>query len=91
MAEGIALVQPQKRDEYTCVEPFVAIAKSQVPVFFGEPNGVPTDIFFLICSPDSTEHIQILGKVCQKAANPKFLESIRNASTPNEMMDAIRE
>lgn len=91
MAEGIALVHPQKRDEYTCVEPFVAIAKSQTPVFFGEPNGVPTDIFFLICSPDSTEHIQILGKVCQKAANPRFLGSIRNASTPNEMMDAVRE
>lgn len=89
MAEGIALVHPQTRDEYTCEAPFIAIAKTQKPVFFGEANGVPTDIFFLICSADPQEHIQILAKLCLAIANTKLLEALRDAETPEEMMAAI--
>lgn len=89
MAEGIALVHPQTRDEYTCEAPFIAIAKTSKPVFFGEENGVPTDIFFIVCSPDAQEHIQLLAKLCQAIAKGKLLNALREATSPDEMMAAV--
>ncbi|MGN0866161.1 MAG: PTS sugar transporter subunit IIA [Oligosphaeraceae bacterium] len=89
MAEGIALVHPLARDEYTCQEPFLAVAHSQSPVFFGEPSGVPTDLFFLLCSPDPEEHLHILAQLCQLATSKEFLLALRQATTPQEMMAAF--
>lgn len=90
MAEGIALCHPQTRDEYTCEQPFIAVGKTAKPVFFGEANGVPTDIFFVVCSADSDEHIQMLGKLCTAIAGGKLLEALREAETPEEMMEAMQ-
>ncbi len=89
MAEGIALVHPLTRDEYTCQEPFLAVAHSQTPVFFGEPSGIPTDLFFLLCSPDPQEHLQLLAQLCQLATHKTFLPALRQATTPQEMMAAF--
>lgn len=89
MAEGIALVHPQTRDEYTCEAPFIAIAKTSKPVFFGEANGVPTDIFFVVCSADAQEHIQLLAKLCKAIENGKLLNALREAESPEEMMAAV--
>ena len=91
MAEGIALVHPLARDEYICQEPFLAVAQAQNPVFFGAPNGIPTDLFFLLCSPTPEEHLQILAELCQRAETPNFLQGLRNAHTPQEMLDVFRE
>ena len=91
MAEGIALVHPLARDEYICQEPFLAVAHAQNPVFFGEPNGIPTDLFFLLCSPNPEEHLQILAELCQRAETPNFLQGLRNAHTPQEMLDVFRQ
>ena len=90
MAEGIALCHPQTRDEYTCEQPFIAVGKTTRPVFFGEANGVPTDIFFVICSADPNEHIQMLAKLCMAVGNDKFLSALREAATPEEMLEAMQ-
>lgn len=89
MAEGIALVHPMSRDEYTCVEPFLAIAHTRAPIHFGEENGTPTDLFFLICALDPREHLEILGKLCRLAAEGTFLQQLREAATPEEMLQAV--
>lgn len=89
MAEGIALVHPLSRDEYICEAPFIAIAKANPPVHFGEENGVPTDIFFLVCSANPEEHIQLLAKLCQAIVDGKFLSALRAAESPEEMMAAV--
>ena len=89
MAEGIALVHPLTRDEYSCQEPFLAVARSQSPVFFGEPSGIPTDLFFLLCSPNPEEHLFILAQLCQLATQKEFLQTLREATTPQEMMAAF--
>lgn len=90
MAEGIALVHPMDRDEFLCEGPFLAVGHSTVPVFFGEADGVPTDLFFLICSTDPEEHLQILAKLCQAIADGKVLEALRAAETPEEMLAAFQ-
>jgi mannitol/fructose-specific phosphotransferase system IIA component (Ntr-type) len=91
MAEGVALVHPERRDEYICEAPFIAVARTQQPVFFGEAYVIPTDIFFVISAPDNLEHLHILAHVCQIIGNTKLLDELRSAATPDEMMDAIRD
>lgn len=89
MAEGVAIVHPQTRDEYICQKPFVAVAKSHVPVFFGEANGVPTDLFFLVCSADPDEHLRLIAEVARKILDPKFLAALRAAESPQELLQTL--
>ncbi len=91
MPEGIALVHPQRRDEYTCEAPFVAIARAAQPSFFGEPDGGLTDLFFVVCSPDSKEHLALLAHICTLIATTPLLERLRAAETAEEMLAAVHE
>ena len=90
MPEGVALVHPENRDEFLCEEPFVCIAKAQTPVFFGEENGGTTDLFFVIAGPDSELHLRLLGLICQLIASTPLLENLREATTPEEMLEAVQ-
>jgi mannitol/fructose-specific phosphotransferase system IIA component (Ntr-type) len=90
MAEGVALVHPERRDEYICEAPFIAVARSERPVHFGEADGIPTDIFFVISAPDNTEHLKILSHVCRVIMESGLLDALRNAATPQEMLDAVK-
>ena len=89
MREGAALVHPEGIDEYLCEGPFLAVAKAVVPVFFGEPNGVPTEFFFVIASPDPAEHLHILAEICRRIAEENLLEKLREAQSPEEMLTAL--
>ncbi len=90
MAEGVALVHPESRDEFLCEGPFVAIAKAAQPVFFGEENGGATDLFFVLASPDNTEHLQLLASICRLIENTDLLTRLREAQTPEEMLAAVQ-
>ena len=90
MAEGVALVHPNRRDEYICEGPFVAIARSERPVFFGEADGIPTDIFFVVSSPDNLEHLHILARVCEILLKSNLLTALREAQSPEEMLAAVQ-
>ena len=91
MSEGVALVHPENRDEFLCEEPFVCIAKARTPVFFGEENGKPTDLFFVIAGPDDAQHLRLLSRICQLIATTTLLQKLREAETPEEMFEAIQE
>ncbi|MBR6470909.1 MAG: PTS sugar transporter subunit IIA [Victivallales bacterium] len=90
MAEGVALVHPENRDEYLCEAPFICIAKAQTPVFFGEENGGVTDLFFVIAGPDSELHLRLLAQICQLISSTPLLETLRAATTPEEMLAAVQ-
>ena len=91
MAEGVALVHPENRDEFLCEDTFVCIAKAQTPVFFGEENGGTTDLFFVIAGPDSELHLRLLARICQLISTTSLLEKLREATTPEEMLAAVQE
>ncbi|MBR4124661.1 MAG: PTS sugar transporter subunit IIA [Victivallales bacterium] len=90
MAEGVALVHPENRDEFLCEDTFVCIAKAQTPVYFGEENGGATDLFFVIAGPDSELHLRLLARICQLISTTPLLERLREATTPEEMLAAVQ-
>ena len=91
MASGIALVHPAERDEFLFEEPFLCLAKTEQPVFFGEADGLPTDIFFLIASRDSDLHIKMLARICRLCELTNLLADLRSAETAEDMLDALRK
>jgi len=90
MSSGIALVHPAERDEYLFEEPFLCLARAVQPVFFGETDGLPTDIFFLIASTDSDLHIKMLARICRLCELTNLLTDLRAAESSEEMLDALR-
>jgi mannitol/fructose-specific phosphotransferase system IIA component (Ntr-type) len=66
------------------------LARAVQPVFFGEADGLPTDIFFLIASTDSDLHIKMLARICRLCELTNFLTDLRAAESSEEMLDALR-
>ena len=89
MDNGAALVHPAERDEYLFEAPFICLARAARPVFFGEINGQPTDLFFLIGCEDSDLHVKILGKLCLLFNETSLLADLRMAEDADEMRAAL--
>ncbi len=89
MDNGAALVHPAQRDDFLFEAPFICIARSERPVFFGELNGQTTDLFFLIACEDSDLHVKILGKLCLLFTETPLLAGLRQAETIDDMRAAL--
>jgi|LSQX01.3.fsa_nt_gb mannitol/fructose-specific phosphotransferase system IIA component (Ntr-type) len=85
---GVALVHPQSRDEFLFEESFICLAKTQTPIFFGETNGLTTDIFFLIACKDDI-HLQVLANLSAILVVTEVINNLRQAETADEMLTAL--
>ncbi|NLF93099.1 MAG: PTS transporter subunit EIIA [Oligosphaeraceae bacterium] len=85
---GVALVHPQSRDEFLFEESFICLAKARNPVFFGEANGLPSDIFFLLACKDDI-HLQVLAALSSLLITTGLIQNLRCAETPTEMLAAL--
>lgn len=85
---GVALVHPQSRDEFLFEESFICLGKAQTPVFFGEANGLTTDIFFLLACKDDI-HLQVLSALSSILVTTNLINDLRSAETPAEMLTAL--
>jgi len=71
-------------------EPTLAFARLSPKVEFGAKDG-PADLAFLIAAPaggDAT-HLQLLTKLARALVKHDFTDSLRNASTPQEVVDLV--
>ena len=91
MNGGIALCHPENRDEFLCEAPFIAVAHSERPIFFGAPNGEATDLFFVIAGPDDDLHLHIIARLCELLTATDIASRLRTAETPAEMLEAMKE
>ena len=89
MTGGVAICHPENRDEFLCEAPFIAIARSERPIFFGAPNGEPTDLFFVVAGPDDDLHLRIIAKLCERLITTDVVTRLREAATPEEMLAAF--
>ncbi len=66
----------------------VLFAKSQNGVDFEALDGQPTNFFFMIAAPEGANdtHLQALASLSRLLLNPEFIESLNNASTPDEVL-----
>jgi fructose PTS system EIIBC or EIIC component len=80
-----------------CRSPHVAaasigFARLSPPVDFGAPDG-PADLAFLIAAPEGAgaEHMKLLSSLARALVRKDFVASLREASTPDEVVALVDE
>jgi len=70
----------------------IGFARLQPPVDFGAPDG-PADLAFLIAAPESggSEHMKLLSSLARALVRKDFVASLRDASTPDEVVGLVDE
>jgi len=87
IGEGIAV--PHAKSESVKVP---GLASITVPggVDYGAPDGMPSDILFMIAAPlDGDLHLEILSRLMVMLMDPAFCGKLRAAQTPEEYLDII--
>lgn len=84
---GIAI--PHCRSPYVDA-PTIAFGRLKPGVDFGAPDG-PADLAFLIAAPDSggQEHMKLLSSLARALVRKDFVESLRNASSADEVVGLV--
>lgn len=78
---GVALLHPRRPQSSILSEPLLALGISSQPLPFGNTSGHLTDVFFLICSTDERQHLQVLAKVSRLLQATDFLADLRSCET----------
>jgi PTS system fructose-specific IIC component len=78
-----------------CRSPYVetasiGFARLNPAVDFGAPDG-PADLAFLIAAPEAggAEHMKLLSSLARALVRKDFVESLRNATTPGEVVELV--
>jgi fructose PTS system EIIBC or EIIC component len=84
---GIAI--PHCRSPYVDTAT-IGFARLKPGVDFGAPDG-PADLAFLIAAPEAggTEHMKLLSSLARALVRKDFVESLRSASTPEEVVGLV--
>ena len=90
VGQGAAFMHPRFHDPYLFEESFIAYGRSERPVFFGAPNGEGTRHFFLVCSTDHVQHLQILARLAVMAHATEFISILDEATSSEEALGIIK-
>ena len=84
---GIAI--PHCRSPYVDTAS-IGFARLKPGVDFGAPDG-PADLAFLIAAPEAggAEHMKLLSSLARALVRKDFVESLRNAATPGEVVELV--
>jgi PTS system nitrogen regulatory IIA component len=88
---GMALLHPRRPLPHILAQPLLALGRTASGIPFGSTSGQLTDIFFLICSVDDSQHLRTLARLSRLIAAEGFLESIRAAESAAEVLRVVRE
>ncbi len=86
---GIALLHPHHPDPYLIAEPFMLLARTNRPVWFGAEDDAPTDIFCLICCGENMRHLHVLARLCMMIRDTNVLTQLREATTVDEAVEHL--
>ena len=91
IGKGVAIPHRLIRGLRTSI---IGFGRKKNPVDFDSHDGEPVDIFFLLLGPEGSTntHLRLLSKLARYVHSNKFLESLRAAQTPQEIIDIfVRE
>ena len=87
---GAAFLHVKFHDEYLVSESFLALGRTNRPVFFGAPDDEGTDIFFLINCTDRKLHLHVLARLCLLAHGTTLLADLRAAPDAATMLAVLK-
>lgn len=72
-------------------EPVLLVAVAREPVHFGPDAEDRVTVFFVLLSPPGSEgrHIKLLARICRLAHHPRFVDDLREADGPDEVVEII--
>jgi mannitol/fructose-specific phosphotransferase system IIA component (Ntr-type) len=86
---GLSLPHPRFHDPYLFATSFLVVGRPIQEIYFGAPDGGPTDLFFLICCQDDRLHLLVLARLCLLAQKTDLLEHLRVAPDAGGMRDSL--
>jgi nitrogen PTS system EIIA component len=89
LPSGVAIPHPRRPLPNVLGESLIAFARTATGIPFGGPQGVLTDLFFLVLCRDDRTHMRVLARLSRLLLRPAFLDELRAAQTPAEARDLI--
>ncbi|HUC84473.1 MAG TPA: PTS sugar transporter subunit IIA [Candidatus Acidoferrales bacterium] len=86
---GLAVPHLRSQEPYLFETSFLVIGRPIQEIYFGAPDGEPTNLFFLICCQDDRLHLHTLARLCLIVQKTKVLEKLRSAPDAPTMRDAL--
>jgi PTS system nitrogen regulatory IIA component len=87
---GVALLHPRRPLPNILEGPLLALGRTHQGIPFGSASGQLTDIFFLICSVDDSQHLRTLARLSRLISAEGFLSELRAADDAREALDIVR-
>ncbi|MEX2174315.1 MAG: PTS sugar transporter subunit IIA [Pirellulaceae bacterium] len=88
---GVAFLHPRRPLAQILAEPLVALGRTYHGIPFGSDSGQLTDLFFLICSVDDSQHLRTLARLSRLVSASGFLPGLRAAVDAGEVLALVRE
>lgn len=86
---GVAFLHPRSSQAYRFDSSYLVLGRTIQPIYFGAPDGQPTDLFFLICCQDDKLHLHTLARLCLMAQKTELLGLIRQAADAEAVHECI--
>lgn len=86
---GLALLHTRNPEAYLFESAFLTLGRTVQQIPFGSPDGRPTNLFFLVASPDDRLHLHLLARLCLMAQNTNLLPELRQAHEAESMYQCL--
>ncbi len=86
---GLAVLHPRHHEPYMFESSFIVLGRTIQQIHFGAPDGLPTNLFFLVCCQDDRLHLHTLARLCLMALKTDLLNQLNTASDAPAMHQAI--
>jgi excisionase family DNA binding protein len=86
---GFALPHPRCHEPYLIEQSFIVVGRSLQAIHFGAPDGLPTNLFFLICCQDDRLHLHTLTRLCHIFQKTNLLLQIQIATNATAVYEGI--
>lgn len=87
---GVAVPHPRRPVPDLLGDHVLALGVTQSGIPFGSEGGGLTDVFLLVCCRDFRTHLRVLARLARLERQPGFLDSLRAAGSPGDLVEALR-
>ena len=91
VGNGVALPHARNPKIGLFSSPKIVILQTEKGVDFRAPDGLPTQLFFMICAPNSFVHVRLLAKVAKVLHVKGVIEKFKAAKETNEIISVLLE
>ena len=89
MGHGVAIPHTRSTIGGVSGQKIIVFGKSREGLQYCLNDPTPVSLFFLLLAPDVYQHLQALARLTRLLRNEELRRQLYDASTPNEVIDAI--